>query len=145
MSYLYDRLTATRQGSRALSAARLRYQVLKALHRALANSGSTQSELAARLGVRKSAVNQVLRGDGNVRVSTLGEYLHELGVELSIETLPLGTQRASAEAEMSRQRLRRATLRPEPARQSATTCNFDQLDWHTGPAHKVLISAGNKG
>ncbi len=87
---LYDQLVATPKGARALSVSRLRYGVLKVLHSALRRSGVSQAELAGRLGIRKSAVNQVFRGDGNVRISTLAEYLHELGCELEIKAVPLG-------------------------------------------------------
>jgi transcriptional regulator with XRE-family HTH domain len=98
---LYDRIAGSDDGRRALSAARLRYRVLEILHNALRGSGLTQSDLAVRLRIRKSAVNQVMRGDGNVRVSTLGEYLHELGFEAQIELMPLGAARRAALADMN--------------------------------------------
>jgi transcriptional regulator with XRE-family HTH domain len=79
---LYNRLLKTSKGGRALASARLRYEVLSLLHRALQQAWINQSELAARLGVRKSAVSQVLRGDGNMRISTFAEYLHALGCEV---------------------------------------------------------------
>ena len=96
MSSLYERVGAAEGGPRALAAARLRYEVSKILHRALANSGLTQVELAKCLGIRKSAVNQVFRGDGNVRMNTLAEYLHEMGQEATLELAPSGTRRAEA-------------------------------------------------
>lgn len=102
MTYLYDRIAATRKGARALSSERLKYQVLKMLHRYLAVAGITQVELARRLGVRKSAVNQVFKGDGNMRISTLAEYLHEMGFEVSLQALPYGSQRADAVNEITR-------------------------------------------
>lgn len=139
---LYDRLSSTKKGARALSAARLRYQALKVLHRSLAAAGITQAELAKRLNVRKSAVNQVLRGDGNMRLSTLAEYLHELGYELAIQAQPVGTQRQEALTEMGRQRMHRTTLRPLAHDPSAEQREFDQLDWHPGRERNVLISAG---
>ncbi len=52
-----------------------------------------QTELASKLGIRKSAVNQVFRGDGNVPMNTLAEYLHELGFEAHVELAPAGTAR----------------------------------------------------
>lgn len=92
----YERVAATAAGARGLAGSRLRYEVLKALHGALSRSGRTQSELAARLGIRKSAVNQVLRGDGNVRVTTLAEYLQALGFELVIGLVKAGEPRKAA-------------------------------------------------
>jgi transcriptional regulator with XRE-family HTH domain len=138
---LYDRLSSTKKGARALSAARLRYQALKVLHRALVEADITQAELAKRLNIRKSAVNQVLRGDGNMRLSTLAEYLHELGYELAIQAQPVGTQRQEALTEMGQQRMHRATLRPVTHDPSAEPRDFDQLDWRPG-RERISISAG---
>jgi len=90
---LYDRIAQSERGRRGLSSARLRYSVVKALHSALENSGITQSELASRLGVRKSAVNAVFRGNGNLRVNTIAEYLDALDMEAEIRISPAGTAR----------------------------------------------------
>ncbi|KHL15700.1 helix-turn-helix protein [Mumia flava] len=76
---LRDRITSVPDGARDLAAARLRCEALKLLHQALEESGMSKTELAAKLGVRKSAVTQVFRGDGNVRVNTLADYLWALG------------------------------------------------------------------
>lgn len=93
----YEKVASRRDGSRRLAAARLRYAVLKTLHTALDSSSLTQSALAQRLGIRKSAVSQVLRGDGNVRINTLAEYAHELGFEVHVELRPEGTARRAAQ------------------------------------------------
>ena len=94
MSTLYERVATRRGGKAALAAARLRREVLIALHEAFHASGlGTQSELARRLGVRRSAVNQVFRGDGNLRVNTVAEYLHVLGFELDVRLVPAGEPR----------------------------------------------------
>jgi transcriptional regulator with XRE-family HTH domain len=93
---LYDRVAAIRGGGRALAGARLRRAVLKALHRAfLASSMGSQAELAKRLKVRRSAVNQVFRGDGNVRINTLAEYLYEMGYEIDITLVKSGELRTA--------------------------------------------------
>ncbi|MFK0192442.1 helix-turn-helix domain-containing protein [Kitasatospora sp. NPDC090308] len=96
MRSLYDRLEASEEGSRALAAARLRYEVLAQIHDALAETGVTQAELARRLDIRRSAVNQTFNGDGNVRVSTLAEYLHALGWELKLGRVQRGAIRQEA-------------------------------------------------
>jgi transcriptional regulator with XRE-family HTH domain len=93
VSSLYDRIARTEGGSRQLAAARLRHEVLKLVHRAQRASGLNQVQLAKRLGVRKSAVNQVLRGDGNLRINTLAEYLHATGFEMTVELVPAGQPR----------------------------------------------------
>jgi transcriptional regulator with XRE-family HTH domain len=94
---LYDRVLARRDGERALAIARLKRAVLATLHEAFRLSGvSSQSDLARSLQVRRSAVNQVFNGDGNVRVSTLAEYLHAMGYELDISLVRSGEPRAAA-------------------------------------------------
>jgi transcriptional regulator with XRE-family HTH domain len=94
---LYDRVLARRDGERALAIARLRRTVLATLHEAFSLSGiSTQSDLARSLQVRRSAVNQVFNGDGNVRISTLAEYLNVMGYELDIRLVRSGEPRAAA-------------------------------------------------
>ncbi|MFE0730926.1 helix-turn-helix domain-containing protein [Streptomyces antibioticus] len=98
MKNLYERLAATEEGARALAAARLRYEALATIHESLEESGATQTELARRLGIRKSAVNQVVHGDGNMRVSTLAEYLHALGFELTLNKVEAGAPRKQVEA-----------------------------------------------
>lgn len=72
------------------SSARLRARVLSVLKAALESTGRTQVDIAAALGIRKSAVNQVLRGAGNIQIDTLGEYLGALGFEADIVVAELG-------------------------------------------------------
>lgn len=93
MTSLYDRIAGEPDGRRRLASARLRRRVLVLLHEALGRSELNQSDLAKKLGIRKSAVNQVFRGDGNVRIDTLADYLHELGLEAEIKLVPAGTHR----------------------------------------------------
>lgn len=91
---LYDRVERKSGGKAALAAARLRREVLVALHEAFAASDvPTQSEIAERLNVRKSAVSQVFRGDGNLRINTLAEYLFALGFELNVQLVVAGEPR----------------------------------------------------
>jgi DNA-binding phage protein len=94
MSNLYDRVAAKPRGEAALAAARLRREALVALHKAFEASGLTsQSALARHLNLRRSAVNQVFRGDGNLRINTLAEYLYALGFELNITIVHAGEPR----------------------------------------------------
>ncbi len=93
MRNLYERFAATTRGARALAAARLRHEVLSVLHQALHLFGGSQSDLAKRLGFRRSAVNQVFRGDGNLRIDTLADYLHAMGFEADIRLVPTGEPR----------------------------------------------------
>ncbi len=89
----YDRLASTGQGSRLLAESRLRYRVLAIIDEAMASAELNQVSLANKMGVRKSAVNGVLRGDGNLRVNTLADYLHACGLELELTAVPEGTAR----------------------------------------------------
>ncbi|GII61895.1 hypothetical protein Skr01_19800 [Sphaerisporangium krabiense] len=95
MRNLYDRFAATVRGARALAAARLRHEVLATLHQALQLCGLSQSEVAEELGLRRSAVNQVFRGDGNVRINTLADYLHAMGFEADVRLVRAGEPRSA--------------------------------------------------
>jgi transcriptional regulator with XRE-family HTH domain len=99
---------------------------LNLLHVALGKAGISQAELASRLGFRKSAVNQVLRGDGNVRISTLADYLHVMGFELELQLVPAGKPREDAVRETHNawvsKRAQRGSM-PE-------NVDFSTLQWH---------------
>lgn len=150
MTGFYERIAATRGGGRALSAARLRYQALKLLHSSLVGAGITQVELAKRLGVRKSAVNQVFKGDGNVRISTLAEYLHEMGVEVAMSAVPLGSQRENAVEDIDREWRTTRPVRRVSTQLIGVTHYSEDIQWRTSPIndpHRLGVSgtAGKHG
>lgn len=142
MSTLYERLSSTSRGSAALSSARLRRAALAAIHRAMAFAGVSQAELARRLGLRRSAVNQVIRGDGNLRLETLGEYLHAMGLEADLRLVPLGELRsASLELREPRYLVRRRG--DEPASRPSFVSVFTTMavtEDGVGPATIVAMS-----
>ena len=72
-------------GKKLLASAKLRRQIIRALNHALATSKLTQSDLARELGKTRSAVNQVLTGDGNLKIETVAEYFFAMGTELEIK------------------------------------------------------------
>jgi transcriptional regulator with XRE-family HTH domain len=78
-----------------IAGARLRAKVLALLKAALEESGLKAKDLADRLGVRKSAVSQVLNGNGNMRLNTLADYLLELGFELDVTLCRVGELRVA--------------------------------------------------
>src|SRR4051794_21233132 len=86
MTDLYTAVAATPDGNRRLAAAHARYDTLRLLHRTLEGAKLTRSALANRLGIRKSAVSQVLSGNGNVRINTLADYLYECGQRLVLSS-----------------------------------------------------------
>lgn len=86
----YERLASTPEGARSLSRASLRSRMLGVLHRAVEESGVSQTELARRLGVRKSAVHRTLNGNGNLRVDTIADMLSALGYELHVSACDAG-------------------------------------------------------
>lgn len=94
---LYERIAGRPGGGRRLASARLRRRVLVLLHQALEGSGLNQSLLAEKLGIRRSAVNQVFRGDGNVQINTVAEYLYEMGYELDVQVVEAGEHRRAFE------------------------------------------------
>lgn len=102
MKSFYESFASSAAGAKLLSRERLQYTVLKLLHSALRRRGVSQSALAERLQIRKSAVNAVLRGDGNVRIATLADYLNALDFEVQLELVPAGQPRAKALEDMNR-------------------------------------------
>lgn len=80
------------------AAARLRSRIVAVLNASLERSQQTQSEIALRLGVRRSAVHQVLNGSGNIQIDTLSEYLAVMGFEADLIVARVGEfSRARAE------------------------------------------------
>jgi transcriptional regulator with XRE-family HTH domain len=120
VSGLYEQLAANDRGRMELASARLRYEVLGVLHKALEVSGMSQSDLARRLNLRRSAVNQVFRGDGNVRISTLAEYLYAMGFELDLRLVQAGEPRRAA----------LEGRQPRPAFSAITTTTDVPIMWH---------------
>jgi transcriptional regulator with XRE-family HTH domain len=140
MTTLYDRVASLPGGGRALASARLRGTVLDILHAALRSSKLTQVDLATRLRVRKSAVNRVFQGDGNVQIKTVAEYLYELGAELRIEAVPFGTQRQEAVTQLERQHtaiMGMFRLTVKLAMQARTVETPADIQWRTGIEYSV--------
>jgi transcriptional regulator with XRE-family HTH domain len=89
-----DDATVSPEDRRMKAEEALGEQVLKRLHEALKASGMTQADLAKALEVRRSAVNQVFRGDGNMHIARLAAYLDALGFELELKMKPVDGARA---------------------------------------------------
>lgn len=50
----------------------------------------SNKDVASCVGRGKSAVSQVLNGNGNIRIETLGEYLAAMGFEADVVLVPHG-------------------------------------------------------
>lgn len=85
-----EKHVATTQEVAIHAGARLRARVLSLISAALEKSGMNQVALAKLLGVRKGAVNQVFKGNGNVRIETLSQYLAALGYEVDLSLVQYG-------------------------------------------------------
>jgi transcriptional regulator with XRE-family HTH domain len=73
-----------------IAGSRLRGRALALLYAAIKESGMTKTQLAKKLGIRKSAVTQLLHSNGNMRLDTLADYLIELGFEADIALCKVG-------------------------------------------------------
>lgn len=67
-----------------MGAAHITNEVVGLLHEALLKSGLTRRELAARLGIGESRVSQVLNGDGNLRLTTIGRFLAAMNCKVDM-------------------------------------------------------------
>ncbi len=137
MTSLYDRFARSVDGARRLASARLRHESLRSLHVALDASGLNQTELANRLGIRKSAVSQVLHGDGNLRVKTLAEYLSAMGYELDLRLVEAGEPRKA----LVEERPVRPAFQEEHSKQDLSPAVQDQSDVRVveTQSHHVLM------
>ncbi|MDR3201810.1 MAG: hypothetical protein LBT54_01520 [Bifidobacteriaceae bacterium] len=77
-----------------LAAARVAVGVSALLGRAFEASGLQGRQPAKRLGVTEGRVSQVLHGDGNIRVATLGRYLKAMGFRPTLVAKPLDGRQA---------------------------------------------------
>jgi len=72
-----------------LAAARAEVRVIALLHRAFEASDISQKELAQRVGVTEGRVSQVMRSEGNLRVTTVARYLRALGYRFNLTAVPV--------------------------------------------------------
>ena len=70
--------TVLRAGSR------IRHRALALIEGAMEATRTSNSHLAALLGVGRSAVGQTLKGNGNLTLQTLAEYLGVMGFEVEL-------------------------------------------------------------
>jgi transcriptional regulator with XRE-family HTH domain len=103
-----------------IAASRLRLRALALIDGAMRATKVNRAGLAQRLGVRRSAVQQVMTGTGNLQLQTLAEYLGVLGFELELVPVEAGEVRRSM-------RERRA---PRVAQLTIRDCDFARSGAH---------------
>lgn len=82
---LVDQRRSTPEGRMGLAAAKLAMSAARMLTAAFSTrSDIDQKALAKLVGVTDGRVSQVLHGDGNVHIGTLGRYMAALGYELEL-------------------------------------------------------------
>lgn len=94
------------------SGSRLRLRALALIGGAMEKTGTSKSDLAKALGVGRSAVNQLLKGSGNLTLQTLSDYLGVMGFEVELMVTARGEVSASMR-ERRRPEVAEVTLRDQ--------------------------------
>lgn len=85
---LFDDLGSSPRGARELAASQLTNDALVQLQTALTATGTSQKQLAEKLGIGESRVSQVVNGDGNVKLTTFARYMRALGYSVTFDVKP---------------------------------------------------------
>lgn len=91
---LYERLSATHDGRRALAKARLRTQVIEGLREAVEACGGGEDEFRRCAGLSKRRLRRVSTERADIRVDELADWLYTAGFELEVTLVPAGQPRA---------------------------------------------------
>ena len=140
MMNIISKFEKTPQGRKAMTIARIKGDALRSLRRGMLNSGKTQSDLARDLGKTRSAVNQVISGDGNVKLATLAEYLFAMDLKLELNVVPLskGTDSSGTAVPIVSKAARSASVREV----SAQAAKFQALSALSFKSLGVAFDAG---
>ena len=124
-----DRLLALRPSSGDAAAAALAGAVGSLVEQVVESSCRPRTDLAARMGVTAGRLSQIVNGDGNLRMSTLGRLLHAAGfagsmtartadgsVEITVPRAPRrrGGTAVIAERHMAAEEAPQKSEQPEP-------------------------------
>ncbi|MFT3798105.1 helix-turn-helix domain-containing protein [Microbacterium sp.] len=119
---------------------RLRLRALALIHGAMGASHVSKAELARRLGVGRSAVNSTLKGNGNVTLRTLSEYVGVLGFELDLLPTRMGEVAVSIR-ERRAPRVAELTLRDRDLAQRGGVHAVAEVN-RSSTSHGVLAGSG---
>jgi len=105
---LIETIEADPTRSLDLAAAKLAMAVDILMSAMLRTSGSTQKDIAERIGVSEGRVSQVINSDGNLRIAALARYAGAMGYTIELGVTPL----AGAAPLPKRERRTRKTAAP---------------------------------
>jgi transcriptional regulator with XRE-family HTH domain len=96
-NFIEDLLRSSADGQRELLRAKLRVSVTERLLLCMEDTRVSRTELAARIGVSRSAVSQALCGSRNLSLDTLSDMAFAVGLRPEVTFTPLAQpqQRAS--------------------------------------------------
>ncbi len=90
---LIEEFESSPAGAQEMAGARFAVEVLAILQRAMGESHMAQQQLSESLDLTPGAVSQVLHGDGNLRVGTIGRYCRALGYQAHLFLEPVEENR----------------------------------------------------
>ena len=101
---LVSQRIATAEGVHSFHAAKLGLRVVAILNRARDAAGLKNSDLAERLELSEGRVSQVLGGDGNLHVGTVGRFLAACGYQIDLVATPISDPALPSLSPISRNR-----------------------------------------
>lgn len=110
----YELRASTTGGRLSLAAATLALKTLQLIHTVKARRGLTNKDLAAKLEVSEGRISQILNGDGNLHIATVGRFLAACDFELTLLAKPtesvLGLTEVSSERKARSRSASRAAI-----------------------------------
>lgn len=125
--------------AQTLAAAALTNSVASLMEQLVDAAASPKREIAAAMGVTPARVSQLLGGDGNVRISSLGRLAHACGAHLRLKAVARGNGKAITVPRPPRTRGDRDHQAPEDVRQVAPCGWIDTAPDYEAPTAEPLL------